>query len=289
MAALKELKARIASVQSTLKITSAMKMVASAKLHRIQASMEALAEFEHRYSEIVAALCSDPDVTTASPLTLEHPAKTRATVLAFSSDSSLCGSFNANVIRQLAQTVAKLHEEGFNEITVYPVGEKIAQSAAREAYDCRMDYRHLAGKHSYDGTVPLADILMEEYLAGRTDMVCTVYNHFFSMGHQAPVVEQILPFKDESLANAGRESANDYILEPDADELLATLLPYSIRTRIYRTLLDSITAENAARMIAMQTATDNAQELIDELSLEYNKRRQQAITEELADITQGNS
>ncbi len=289
MAALKELKARIASVQSTLKITSAMKMVSSAKLHRVQASMEALAEFERRYSEIVAALCSDPDVITASPLATGHQEKNHATIIAFSSDSSLCGSFNANVIRHLAQTVGTLQAEGFREVTVYPIGEKIAQSTAKAAYGSCMDYRHLAGKHSYNGIVPLADLLMEDYLAGKTDMVCTVYNHFFSMGHQSPETEQLLPFNDESLANAGRESANDYILEPGADGLLETLLPYSIRTRLYRTLLDSITAENAARMIAMQTATDNAQELIDELSLEYNKRRQQAITNELADITQGNS
>ena len=289
MAALKELKARISSVQSTLKITSAMKMVSSAKLHRVQASMEALAEFERRYSETVAALCSDPDVITASPLATEHKEKRHATIIAFSSDSSLCGSFNANVIRHLSRTVDDLHNEGFGDVTVFPVGEKIAQSTAKAGYACCPDYRHLAGKHSYGETARLADLLMQDYLAGKTDRICTVYNHFFSMGHQAPVVEQILPFNDESIANADRESANDYILEPGPDELLASLLPYSIRTRLYRTLLDSITAENAARMIAMQTATDNAQELIDELSLEYNKKRQQAITEELADITQGNA
>ena len=289
MAALKELKARIASVQSTLKITSAMKMVASAKLHRIQSSMEALAEFERRYSEIVAALCSDPDVITASPLATEHKDRHHATVIAFSSDSSLCGGFNANVIKHLAEAVGTLQSEGFEEISVYPIGEKIVQGTAKAAYGRCLDFRHLAGKHSYEGAAPLADLLMKDYLSGGTDRVCTVYNHFFSMGHQAPVTEQILPFNQESLENAGRESANDYILEPGADGLLEELLPYSVRTRLYRTLLDSITAENAARMIAMQTATDNAQELIDELSLEYNKKRQQAITNELADITQGNS
>ena len=100
--------------------------------------------------------------------------------------------------------------------------------------------------------------------------------------------EQVLPFKDESLENQGREAVRDYILEPDSDALLEVMIPSEVRIRLYRTLLDSITAENAARMIAMQTATDNAQELIDELSLEYNKRRQQAITDELADITQSN-
>lgn len=289
MAALKELKGRIASVQSTLKITSAMKMIASAKLHRMQASMEALAEYECRFSDIVAALCSDPDVITASPLATEHGSKEHATVIAFSSDNSLCGAFNANAVKELAHATGSLMAEGYREITVIPVGQKITQSTSKAAYTCCTDYSHLVGKPSYERMSELADRLMDDYLFGRTDKVCTVYNHFHSMGHQAPVMEQILPFQDVSIADKGRETATDYILEPGPDELLEILLPYEVRTRLYRTLLDSITAENAARTIAMQTATDNAQELIDELSLEYNKKRQQAITEELADITQGNS
>ena len=135
MAALKELKARIASVQSTLKITSAMKMVASAKLHRVQSSMEALADYEHRFSEIVAALCSDPDVITASPLTTEHKEKRHATIVAFSSDNSLCGAFNANVITELHKAVKALKGEGFREITVFPVGEKMVQGRIKKYYE----------------------------------------------------------------------------------------------------------------------------------------------------------
>ena len=145
----------------------------------------------------------------------------------------------------------------------------------------------------YRGDVSWSQVLawntgLMDYLDGNTDRVCTVYNHFHSMGRQVPMQEQVLPFKDESLENQGREAVRDYILEPDSDALLEVMIPSEVRIRLYRTLLDSITAENAARMIAMQTATDNAQELIDELSLEYNKRRQQAITDELADITQSN-
>ena len=289
MAALKELKARIASVQSTLKITSAMKMVASAKLHRVQSSMEALADYEHRFSEIVAALCSDPDVITASPLTTEHKEKRHATIVAFSSDNSLCGAFNANVIKELHKAVKALKGEGFREITVFPVGEKMVQGTAKEkTFSICRDFGGLVGKPSFEGTAPLAELLMKDYLDGNTDRVCTVYNHFHSMGRQVPMQEQVLPFKDESLENQGREAVRDYILEPDSDALLEVMIPSEVRIRLYRTLLDSITAENAARMIAMQTANDNAQELIDELSLEYNKRRQQAITDELADITQSN-
>lgn len=293
MAALKELKGRINSVENTLKITSAMKMVSSAKLHRVQAAAEALARYENRFTGTVAALCSDPDVVTASPLYLPHKELRRAVVIAFASDSSLCGAFNANAVRQLTSALSALLAEGFAEITVYPVGERMVQAVTRPAFASRfapamkvcLDYRQMVGKYSFDGIAPLATQLMDDYVACRIDRVCMVYNHFRSMGRQIPTTDQLLPFVEVSVDNIGREAVRDYILEPDSDVLLATLLPSVTRIRLYRVLLDSVTAENAARMIAMQTATDNAQELIDNLSLEYNKRRQQAITAELADIT----
>ena len=291
MAALKELKERIASVQSTLKITSAMKMVASAKLLRVQSSMEALSEYERRFSDIVAALVSDPDVEVASPLTLEHGEKRRACLVALASDSSLCGAFNANALREAVSVVEELLAGGFSLVTVYPIGEKMVQGMGRyaaargENVDICLDYRHLAGKHSFDGIIPLADRLMEDFLAGRCDRVCISRCHFHSMGRQEPMREQLLPFNRVSRANVDRTTAVDYILEPAPDTLLDALLPSAIRIILYNALLDSITAENAARMVAMQTATDNAEELSDDLTLEYNKRRQQAITSELADIT----
>ena len=291
MAALKELKERIASVQSTLKITSAMKMVASAKLMKVQSSMVALSEYERRFSDIVAALVSDPDVEVASPLTLEHGEKRRACLVALASDSSLCGAFNANALREAVSAVEELLAGGFSRVTVYPMGEKMVQGMGRYAAACGekidlcLDYRHLVGKHSFDGIIPLADRLMEDFLAGRCDRVCISRCHFHSMGRQVPMREQLLPFNRVSRANVDRTTAVDYILEPAPDTLLDALLPSAIRIILYNALLDSITAENAARMVAMQTATDNAEELSDDLTLEYNKRRQQAITSELADIT----
>ena len=278
-------------MQSTLKITSAMKMVASAKLLRVQSSMEALSEYERRFSDIVAALVSDPDVEVASPLTLEHGEKRRACLVALASDSSLCGAFNANALREAVSAVEELLAGGFSRVTVYPMGEKMVQGMGRYAAACGenvdicLDYRHLVGKHSFDGIIPLADRLMEDFLAGRCDRVCISRCHFHSMGRQVPMREQLLPFNRVSRANVDRTTAVDYILEPAPDTLLDALLPSAIRIILYNALLDSITAENAARMVAMQTATDNAEELSDDLTLEYNKNRQQAITAELADIT----
>ena len=213
MAALKELKERIASVQSTLKITSAMKMVASAKLLRVQSSMEALSEYERRFSDIVAALVSDPDVEVASPLTLEHGEKRRACLVALASDSSLCGAFNANALREAVSAVEELLAGGFSRVTVYPIGEKMVQGMGRyaaargENVDICLDYRHLAGKHSFDGIIPLADRLMEDFLAGRCDRVCISRCHFHSMGRQEPMREQLLPFNRVSRANVDRYPA----------------------------------------------------------------------------------
>ena len=226
--------------------------------------------------------------------------------MALASDSSLCGAFNANAMHEAVSAVEELLAGGFSRVTVYPIGEKMVQgmgryvaargekqrnseaagsSAPSGEIDICLDYRHLAGRHSFDGIIPLADRLMEDFLAGRCDRVCISRCHFHSMGRQVPMREQLLPFNRVSRANVDRSAAVDYILEPSPDTLLDALLPSAIRIILYNALLDSITAENAARMVAMQTATDNAEELSDDLTLEYNKRRQQAITSELADIT----
>lgn len=282
MAALKEIKARIASVRSTLKITSAMKMVASAKLHRVQGQAQAAAEYERGLSQIAAALTAASGAKAVSPLLLPHDKRGRAVVVAFSSDGSLCGSFNANAVKALAQQVERLRAEGFDRVTVIPVGGKIAQAAAEAGYDTDGRFRTLVSNPACEGAAALADALMAEYAAGEADRVVLVYNHFRSMGRQTPVQEMFLPLP------AGEERpgrVSEYICEPGAETLLAALLPQTLRARLHTVLLDSITAEQAARTVAMQTASDNAAELLDDLSLTYNKRRQQAITDELADIT----
>lgn len=284
MAALKEIKARIASVRSTLKITSAMKMVASAKLHRVQAAVQAAAEYERGLSQIAAALTAESGAKVASPLLLPHDSRGRAVVVAFSSDGSLCGSFNANAVKALTQQVEQLRAEGFDRMTVIPVGEKIAQAAAKAGYDTDDRFRTLVSNPTCERIFALADTLMEEYAAGKADRIVSVYNHFRSMGHQAPVQEPFLPIPMPA-EEERPDHMPEYICEPDAKTLLAALLPYMLRARLYAVLLDSATAEQAARTVAMQTASDNASELLDDLSLTYNKRRQQAITDELADIT----
>ena len=286
MAALKEIKARIASVGSTLKITSAMKMVASAKLHHVQAEAEALAAYEHQLSAITDALrrfAGEREI--AIPLTSPHERLRRAVVIAIASDGSLCGAFNAEAARRLERTIEELHSEGCEEIAGWPVGEKMAAFVRKAGYAADDAFRSLAGHHSYAGTVEMADRLMKAYNAGEIDRVVLVYNHYASMSRQVPVSETLLPMEARHTGpETGTLPDADYICEPSPAGLLAELLPLAVRTRMYEVLLDSATAEHAARTVAMQTASDNAQELLDELKLFFNKQRQQAITNELADI-----
>ena len=285
MPTLKEIKARIGSVQQTLKITSVMKMVASAKFHRAQSSAKAHAIYYEQLNEILKAVCSKNGMAPLPALATSHQTSQHAIVLAFASDNSLCGRFNANAIRALDEAVHQLRNEGFSNITVIPVGEKIRQATVKAGYAVDLNLRAVAGKDAAVALPAMARVLVDYYVSGAVDCVMMVYNHFYSMGHQEPFVEKLLPLDlppfDQDL------QMPDYIFEPDPRQLLERLLPTILHANLTTRYLDAAMAEHAARTVAMQTATDNAQELLDELSLSYNKQRQQAITNELADITQG--
>ncbi len=285
MAALKEIKSRIGSVNNTLKITSAMKMVASAKLHRVQGAAEGLAAYSSRLQRMVAAIGHNSAVSVVSPLMSAHSEPQHATLVVVASDASLCGAFNSNMIREMERRIATLRAEGFRQIDIFSIGAKVQQAATKRGLDSSADFSDLAGAPVYPLTAALADRLMQLYTDGATDLVEVIYSHNRSMSRQEPQTAQLLPF---ALNTAAAEGTHDteYILEPAAGELLKSLVPYAVRTYLYEMLLDGATAEHAARTVAMQTATDNAHDLLEELTLTYNKRRQQAITDELADITQ---
>lgn len=272
MAALQEIKGRIASVQSTLKITSAMKMVASAKLHKTQSAAEALAAYSSRMAGMMTTLYISAEGRCDSELTTPHQVCKSVTVVAMSSDMSLCGGFNSATIRMLDNTLQRLKAEGVEQITIIPIGEKMRVAATNSGFIV---------KRVEVGT--LADFLIEQYIAGRTDEVLFIYHHFRSIGRQEPKEEQLLPFVLQP--TQAEPEMIDYIFEPKPMDMLCKVVPYCIRTRVQSIMLDNAASEHAARMVAMQTAADNAQELLDTLRLTYNKQRQQAITDELADIT----
>jgi F-type H+-transporting ATPase subunit gamma len=202
----------------------------------------------------------------------------------------LCGAFNSQIIRAAQATVASLKQGGVESVSVWPIGEKMAQAAAKWGCEVCNDYRNISSQLSSNAAAVIAQRLMEEYESGKADKICIVYNHFHSMARQEPTEVLFLPFDISTMKggdSAAAVVAEDYICEPTKGEIFAALMPYMLRCRMYALLLDSSTAEFAARTVAMQTATDNAQDLLDELKLGYNKQRQQAITAELADIAQG--
>lgn len=282
MASLKEIKGHIQSVKSTLKITAAMKMVASAKLRKAQSAIEGMLPYEQMLRRTLDEVTKyvRPDGNWSAG---REPR--RVVLICFSSNSSLCGGFNANVIREAKSRLAQLRADGVEEITVYSIGRKIADALRKAGYPSPVDYTALSAKPAYEEAAELSDRLVKDFLEGRIDRVELIYNHFVNAAAQRPVRETYLPI---TLPPAGEEeSADEYIIEPDKEELLSTLLPKTLKLKIYTVLLDSAAAEHAARTIAMQTASDNAEDLLQELSLEYNKSRQAKITAEILDLAGG--
>ena len=295
MASLKEVKTRINSVKSTRKITSAMKMVASAKLHKAQGAIENMLPYERKLNKILTNFLS-ADLPVESPYIKAREVK-RVAIVAFSSNTSLCGAFNANVIKMLLQTVGEFRTLGQDNILIFPVGKKVDEAVKRLGFQPQETSPTLSDKPSYQESSELAHRLMEMYVSGDIDRVELIYHHFKSMGVQILLRETYLPIdltrvvdeeeKQKEEEVQGGEIANDYIIEPSAEELIANLIPTVLSQKLFTAAVDSNASEHAARTLAMQVATDNANELIQDLTKQYNKSRQQAITNELLDIVGG--
>jgi len=305
MPTLKEIKVRIGSVKSTLKITSAMKLVASAKLRKAQKAIEAMRPYEQALQDILAAV-SVPGAQEAGfapekaknvlagaqePVSAPRP---RA-IVAIASNSSLCGGFNANVIAKV-RSVRRPGDE------VYSVGRKMADAMRRDGFPSPKELNDLAEHPAYGPAAELVEDLTKDVEKGRIGQVLLVYTHFVSTAKQVPVVEHLLgrvePGAEENYFSQGSAKNQfssaitspthvDVIIEPNREELLAELLPKTLKLKLYAALLDSAAAEHAARTVAMQTATDNAENLLSELTLQYNKGRQQKITSEILDLAGG--
>lgn len=293
MASLKEVKNRISSVKSTRQITSAMKMVASAKLHKAQERVENMLPYQQKLNEILTNFLRT-DATFESPYTDVRPLS-RVAIVVLSSNSSLCGAYNSNVVKMLEYSLANYQSLGKENIMIYPVGKKVEEAVTKLGYLPQGSYQVMADKPSYVEAYKLAGKLMEEFVEKRIDHVELIYHHFKSMGSQVLLRENYLPIDLIQVAEEAAENVsenaphfnNDYIVEPSVGELIAELLPKVLSQKIFTVLLDSNTSEHAARTLAMQLATDNANELIQDLTKQYNKSRQQAITNELLDIIGG--
>jgi len=320
MPSLKEIKGRIASVNSTRKITSAMKMVASSKLHHAQVAIQNMLPYETLLEHILKSfLAAEAEAKTI--FDQPRPVK-RAALVVFSSNSSLCGGFNANIIKRMQQVVTEYREQGVTEVEIYPIGRKVYEKAKKLGYDVQGEFSALADKPNARQCIDIAMELGLKFQNGEIDKVELIYHHFKSAGSQVLTRKTFLPIdleeelerdheRDLTTIVATKESQeylkrnrkkkpkvnaegqevpplnDNFIVEPDMDTVLSQLLPKMAHLMLYTALLDSVASEHAARMVAMQTATDNADELLRQLNLQYNKSRQQAITNELLDIVGG--
>ena len=318
MPSLKEIKGRIASVNSTRKITSAMKMVASSKLHHAQVAIQNMLPYETMLEHILKSFLA-AEAESQTIFDQERPVK-RVAIVVFSSNSSLCGGFNANVIKLLQRTVDTYEQElGKGSVEVYPIGRKVYEKARKLGYDIHGERAALIDHPRVSDCIDLAMELGEKFANGQLDRVELLYHHFKSAGSQVLTNKQFLPIDLEAelvrdherdlTSTIATEKAQEYlrknrrkkevkegetaplndnfIVEPDMNTVLSKLIPKMGHLMLYTALLDSVASEHAARMVAMQTATDNADELLRQLNLQYNKSRQQAITSELLDIVGG--
>ncbi len=288
MASLKEVKTRIASVNSTRKITSAMKMVASSKLHHAQLAIERMRPYERQLSHIMSTFVGSMEGEIDTPYAGEREVK-RVAIVLYTSNSSLCGGFNANVIKAFNRKVEAYRQQGIDIVSVYPLGKKAYDAVVKAGFTPSADYAALLDHPSYEKAAQVAAEIMESYAEGEIDRADLIYHHFKSAGSQILTEEEFLPIK---LQTADDDSTShttqlDFIVEPSKEEVISQLVPKSLHLKLFTALLDSLASEHAARVMAMQVATDNADELLRELTLTYNKTRQQAITNELLDIVGG--
>lgn len=289
MASLKEIKSRISSVKSTKKITSAMKMIASAKLHKAQNAINNFLPYQQKLDSILANLLFS-DSSYDSPFTQKRDIK-KIAIVAFASNSSLCGAYNANVIKEFNSVYDKKKAEvGRENILIYPIGKKLSDTIIKQGLESEGFFREMADNPTYQAVQDLAKELIDKYVKKELDEVILIFNHFVSTGSQKLQTQTFLPFDLNHESVDGKHDVQlDYIFEPSKVEILENLIPTVLYARLYAALLDSNASEHAARTVAMQIASDNADDLTQDLTIQYNKTRQQAVTNELLDIIGGAS
>ncbi|MBD5215161.1 MAG: ATP synthase F1 subunit gamma [Bacteroidales bacterium] len=294
MATLRELKGRIGSVASSEKITGAMKMISSAKMHKAEGILHKLQPFRECVQTIIGNLLSSDAVVT-SPFTEERQAVRRVAVVVLGSDDGLCGAYNVNIFKGLVQTIADLRAKyGADvDIELLPVGKKlkrlIAKAAEGDAHLYAADVpENIDSKSEGEPVKAFSQALERRFIAGELDRVELVYMHYFTAGRQRFTVEGYLPVSQESLTgNSAKATGRPYLFEPDASTIFSTVIPMFVLAHLQEAFAENRASEQAARVMAMQSANDNAQKLLEQLQLEYNKLRQQGITNELLDIVGG--
>jgi len=281
MANLKEIRNRIASVSSTMQITSAMKMVSAAKLKKAQDAITAMRPYSDKLTELIQGLSASADTDQPNPYTLVRQEE-KILLVAITSNRGLCGAFNTNVIKE----TLRLSKEEFEGKTVelVTIGKK-GSDVLSKSLPFKSSHDDVFDDLTFDKTAKVAESIMEAFAGSEYDKVALIYNRFKNAATQLITIEPFLPIVSQS---SEEETSNgDYIFEPSQAEIINELLPKSLKTQLFKAIRDSLASEHGARMTAMHKATDNATELRDQLKLTYNKARQAAITNEILEIVGG--
>ena len=288
MATLRELKGRIGSVASSEKITGAMKMISSAKMHKAEGALKRLKPYRSTIETIIANLLS-ADATFTSPLAESRPVN-HITVVALGSDDGLCGAYNVNIAKYLIERVAELKNAhgAALQVDIVPVGKKLAKAVKRlhGTDGLTVTIPDVNSKSEGDAVKAFVDGLQKAFLTGATDAVDVIYMNYVSAGRQVARLDRLMPLSAD-VFGTGKATGRPYIFEPDAQTIFRTVLPMYILSMAQEVFVENRASEQAARVMAMQSANDNAKKLLDQLSLEYNNLRQQSITTELLDIVGG--
>ncbi len=280
MANLKEIRSRIASVSSTMQITSAMKMVSAAKLKKAQDAITAMRPYANKLTELLQNLSASLDSEAGGQYAEERAVK-KVLIVAITSNRGLCGAFNSNIIKHCI-SLTQTEYEGAS-IEIMSVGKK-GNDLLSKSFTMAGDHHEIFDNLTFENTAVIAEDMMEAFTAGTYDKIILVYNRFKNAATQIVTTEQFLPIIS---AEGDQQSGADYLFEPSQEDIVTELIPKSLKTQLYKAIRDSFASEHGARMTAMHKATDNASELKDQLTLTYNKARQAAITNEILEIVGG--
>ena len=294
MANLKEVRTRINSVNSTMQITSAMKMVSASKLRKSQTAILALRPYASKLHGIMQNLSGALQSSTEgvyAKIHKENPEDEKILLIPVASNKGLCGVFNVTVLRETINAIQNDYKVQYDKgnVDILCISKKIEETLTFRKYRVAGNENELLDNLTYDKAVAFAEKLMNDFVEGKYDRIVFIYNQFKNAGTQILTKEQFLPIVSQNVAEADNNPADEteYIFQPSKEEILNTLIPKTLKLQLYKILLDSFTSEHGARMVSMTQATDNAAELLKELNLSYNKARQGAITNEIIEIVGG--
>ncbi len=279
---LKEIKSRITSVKSTIQITSAMKMVSAAKLKKAQDAIIQLRPYSNKLTEIMSSVSSASEDSSQNKYS-EVREVNKILLVPITSNRGLCGGFNANIIKTTIEIEKELNSK--SELTILSIGKKSSEFFKKNKYNVHSTHDDVFQDVNYEDVSKIAELILNDFANEKFDKVILVYNQFKNAATQIVMQEDFLPLNKTQSENS--QEAIDYIYEPGKDEILNELIPKSLKTQLFKAILDSNASEHGARMTAMHKATDNATELKNELTLSYNKARQAAITGEILEIVGG--